>query len=200
LIRRLVAPALVVLAIAAPALAAPDAACPKCARPGQPGWKFCPYDGFALVDADARHDAAPATPTAASRPAPLGATSAPASAPKLEVRENQNPYDAVEDLFRAITVGDEAAIRKLYRWEAFFQDLSLGARQEKIAEYIDRLMKRVGPTLKGRQRYPADIKILGDEADFRVELRQSGSRDAVAAYDFRLTRGPDGWKIVSIRP
>ena len=130
----------------------------------------------------------------AALPAPTGA-----SVPAPETGRG-NPYDTVEDLFRAIAASDEGWIKKLYRWEIFFADSAPEKLDERVSDYARRLIAKVGPTLKGRERVPVDIKLTPEVSEMKVALRDVTSRAIVATYEFKLVRGADGWKITSIRP
>lgn len=187
MIRSIAAILLVLAAAASTALAAPDKDCPACKRPAaDAAWKFCPYDGEPLV---ARATPHPQAGTLTAQPAPGGAGQGVG-----------NPMNAVEEFFEAIAAGDDRGVRRLGRWEAFF-GLEAGADLEaKTADYVKRVMAKVRPTLAGRERKLAHINLGPERADLKIEIRDKTTMQTAAVYDFTLTKGGDGWKIVAIRP
>jgi hypothetical protein len=188
--KRIVLVVVIALVACANVALAADPACPACKRQVAADWRFCPWDGGALDEGAA---------TKATALAPTSTATTP-TRDSLEAAR-ANPIDTIEDLFRAIAAGDEQWIRRLYRWETFFGAAADPATlEEKRADYSKRLIAKVRPTLAGRERFPSDIKLSPDVAELKIVLRDRATRAVAANYEFKLTRGDDGWKITSIRP
>jgi hypothetical protein len=111
-----------------------------------------------------------------------------------------NPMDTVDDLFRAIAAGDARWMRRLYRWDVFLAGVAPAELDAREAAYCDRLIARVKPTLAGRDRFPAHVALTADTADLTIQLRDRETRETIESYEFKLTKGEDGWKITLIRP
>jgi hypothetical protein len=194
--------------------AIPEPHCPRCDRTLARDWSFCPWDGTPLGPGAAAPPAPPAaapgaTPPrpAPARPAPL-VESVPRSGPAPAERQRapeggdrrKNPYDVIEDLFRAIAAGDQATIRSVYDWNRFFPEETDATREERVASYVARLVERVKPTLAGCDRLPVEIKLGRTDAKIKVLLRKSDTHAPVAEYEFALSNDGNGWAVVGIKP
>lgn len=137
-------------------------------------------------------DPAPTAPAATTAPALVG------TGPGGRVRKL--PTEAVDDLLDAIVANDGAAIRRCYRWESFFAGAPGEELEAKVAAYVTRLVSRARPTIEGRERTTANIRLSASDAEITIGLRDPETREVGTTYVFSLTRADDGWKVVRIRP
>jgi hypothetical protein len=89
----------------------------------------------------------------------------------------------VDDVFRAIGAGDARWIRRLYRWDVFFAGTPAEKLDQRVNDYVERLVARVKPTLENRRRDLTDIKLFPDEAQATISVTDLASHEKVATYE-----------------
>jgi hypothetical protein len=174
------------------------AGCGSCGRALEPTWRFCPWDGTPT-----QREARPAAPETPGATAPPHDADAPPPT-RENKRGHKNPYDTVDSLFSAIEQRDERRLRLLYDWARFLppgeDKETTEEREQRIADYVERLLARVRPTLDGTQRRVTDMKLNRTEATLTVMLRRADTRAVVQEYRFTLSDSAQGWRITAIKP